>query len=213
MGCVQAKSSTYSPHQGIEKMKLDGGYIKGDSGGIPITHKQLGKVQASKELTRLIQSGDLSLKDKHIVRVESGSGGGAGGEAERERSGGSRNVSKRAVRKKIGEDELVDGWPKWLVDNVSADLLEGLVPKSADSYDKLAKVSVDVAIVTVLPGLSTIFFIYYVYVSFWILSPIVLEPCATIMIVKVVIDFDITRSFLLLGYERNSCIIFTILSN
>lgn len=163
MGCVQAKSSTYSPHQCIEKMKLDGGYVKGDSGGIPITHKQLGKVQASKELTRLIQSGDLSLKDKHIVRVEAGSGGGAGGEAERESSGGSPNVSKRVVPKKIGEDELIDGWPKWLVDNVSADLLEGLVPKSADSYDKLAKVSIDVAMVTVTPGLGTIFYILCIY--------------------------------------------------
>lgn len=144
MGCVQAKAS---PHQVIETLKLDGGYVKGASGGLPITHKQLGKVQASKELMRLLQSGDLGLKDKHTVRVEAaGSSGGAGGEAERERSGGSRNVSKRVVPKKIGEDELVDGWPKWLVDNVSADLLEGLVPTSADSYDKLAKVSVDVAI-------------------------------------------------------------------
>ncbi|GLT63955.1 hypothetical protein SLA2020_364780 [Shorea laevis] len=103
MGCVQGKSSTYSPHQPIEKLKLDGEYVK----------------------------------DRKLEGSDS-----AGGEsAERERSGGSRNVSKRiAPKKKIGEDELVDGWPKWLVDNVPENLLEGLVPKSADSYDKLAKI-------------------------------------------------------------------------
>uniref|UniRef100_A0A1U7YEN6 Probable serine/threonine-protein kinase At1g54610 n=1 Tax=Nicotiana sylvestris TaxID=4096 RepID=A0A1U7YEN6_NICSY len=37
-------------------------------------------------------------------------------------------------------DELVDGWPKWLVDNIPKEVLVGLVPKTADSYDKLAKV-------------------------------------------------------------------------
>lgn len=144
MGCVQGKSSTYSPHQPIEKLKLDGEYVKGSSGGVPINHKQIGKVQAGKELTRLLQSADFGVKDRKLEGSDS-----AGGEAaERERSGGSGNVSKRiAPKKKIGEDELVDGWPKWLVDNVPENLLGGLVPKSADSYDKLAKViSVDIDI-------------------------------------------------------------------
>lgn len=53
--------------------------------------------------------------------------------------GGGGNVSRRFVEKKIGE-ELVDGWPKWLVDNIHRDILAGMVPKSADSYHKLAKV-------------------------------------------------------------------------
>ncbi|XP_022751003.1 probable serine/threonine-protein kinase At1g54610 isoform X3 [Durio zibethinus] len=48
--------------------------------------------------------------------------------------------SQRHVSKKIGGDELIDGWPKWLVDNISTEVLVGLVPKSADSYDKLDKV-------------------------------------------------------------------------
>ncbi|KAL3818827.1 hypothetical protein ACJIZ3_004732 [Penstemon smallii] len=48
---------------------------------------------------------------------------------------------KRILVKKIdGADELVDGWPRWLLENVHPDALAGLVPKSADSYDKLAKV-------------------------------------------------------------------------
>ncbi|KAF2284305.1 hypothetical protein GH714_020357 [Hevea brasiliensis] len=53
---------------------------------------------------------------------------------------GVRNVSQRFTSKKIGGDELVDGWPKWLVDNIPTEVLAGLVPKSADSYDKLAKI-------------------------------------------------------------------------
>uniref|UniRef100_A0A0E0IF20 [RNA-polymerase]-subunit kinase n=1 Tax=Oryza nivara TaxID=4536 RepID=A0A0E0IF20_ORYNI len=37
------------------------------------------------------------------------------------------------------EDELVDGWPTWLLDNVPREALQGIVPKSADAYDKIAK--------------------------------------------------------------------------
>ncbi|PKU63283.1 probable serine/threonine-protein kinase At1g54610 isoform X1 [Dendrobium catenatum] len=37
-------------------------------------------------------------------------------------------------------DELVDGWPRWLVNNIPKDVLAGLVPKSADSYVKIDKV-------------------------------------------------------------------------
>ncbi|KAM7461435.1 hypothetical protein LguiA_029556 [Lonicera macranthoides] len=50
------------------------------------------------------------------------------------------NVSQRISIEKIGADELVDGWPKWLVENISSDVFASLVPKSAYSYDKLAKV-------------------------------------------------------------------------
>lgn len=45
-----------------------------------------------------------------------------------------------AEEKKIARYECADGWPKWLVDNVPSDVLATLVPKSADSYEKLAKV-------------------------------------------------------------------------
>lgn len=36
--------------------------------------------------------------------------------------------------------EFVEGWPKWLVDNIPPNVLASLVPKSVDSYDKLGKV-------------------------------------------------------------------------
>ena len=65
---------------------------------------------------------------------------------------------ERVVPKKIGGDELVDGWPKWLVDNIPADVLGGLVPRSADSYDKLAKVSIGFDVV--------IKFFYYINLAY-----------------------------------------------
>lgn len=46
------------------------------------------------------------------------------------------------LMKKGVEDELVDGWPKWLVDNIPSDVLKNIVPKSADSYTKIDKVNI-----------------------------------------------------------------------
>lgn len=70
-----------------------------------------------------------SGEDRKIVKEE-----------EEKNGNGVGNVSQRIVVKKIGSDELVDGWPKWLVDNIPSEVLAALVPKSADSYDKVAKV-------------------------------------------------------------------------
>ncbi|XP_012700894.2 LOW QUALITY PROTEIN: probable serine/threonine-protein kinase At1g54610 [Setaria italica] len=38
------------------------------------------------------------------------------------------------------DEQLVDGWPTWLLDNVPREALEGIVPRSADAYDKIEKV-------------------------------------------------------------------------
>lgn len=62
-------------------------------------------------------------------------------EGERDAGSGQRvceNASEMV--EKIVADEMVDGWPKWLLKNVPKDKLAGLVPKTADSYDKLAKI-------------------------------------------------------------------------
>lgn len=87
-------------------------------------------------------------------RVNKGSGGGdvvvGGG------GGGGENVAKKEKNKvledaakesnskdldsKESKHEFVDGWPKWLLDNIPTNVLAKLVPKSADSYEKLAKV-------------------------------------------------------------------------
>ena len=38
------------------------------------------------------------------------------------------------------EDELVDGWPTWLLNNVPRETLQGIVPKSVFAYEKMEKV-------------------------------------------------------------------------
>ncbi|WVZ23763.1 hypothetical protein V8G54_002307 [Vigna mungo] len=51
------------------------------------------------------------------------------------------NVTQRSeVKKNIGaHSEFVEGWPKWLVDNIPPNVLDSFVPKSVDSYEKLGK--------------------------------------------------------------------------
>lgn len=131
MGCVQAKGMQYSSPRALDKLKLENGYVKGGSGGRPIGQKQ-------------VEKGDFKVDDKNLGGVGNRDGV-VGGERKITKEGeignnGVGNVSQRITIKKIGADELVDGWPKWLVDNMPRDALAGLVPKSADSYDKLAKV-------------------------------------------------------------------------
>ncbi|KAG2716440.1 hypothetical protein I3760_03G125800 [Carya illinoinensis] len=141
MGCAVVKnSSPYSSPHDIERLKLEHEYVPGGNGGRPINHTQLPRDPARKVLIR------NEVEYKYIVGAVNAKGG-AGGGGERmvvgngeKRSGGSGNVSKRVASKKIEGTELVDGWPKWLVDNVPGDLLAGLASKSADSYDKIAKV-------------------------------------------------------------------------
>lgn len=74
-----------------------------------------------------------------------GSGGKLGGaEVERAGNGSSGNVFGGLSQ---GEEDTLEGWPKWLVNNVPRRVLEGLVPKSADSYRKIDKVMKSVHIV------------------------------------------------------------------
>lgn len=123
MGCVQARGIQYTPPQSLEKKKIQNGYVKGGPGG----RSNVQKV-AEKDETKGGNQENIG-EERKIVKEEEGKNGNGVG-----------NVSQRIVVKKIGSDELVDGWPKWLVDNMPADVLAALVPKSADSYDKLAKV-------------------------------------------------------------------------
>ncbi|KAL8473737.1 hypothetical protein ACS0TY_030545 [Phlomoides rotata] len=120
MGCVQGKgTTTNSPKGSLEKLKLDGAYIKVENAG----------------RGRPLHGG---------AAVDTGGGRGRGG------GGGERRISRESEKgnhgggnvseKKISADEMVDGWPQWLIDNIPLDALAGLFPKSADSYDKLAKV-------------------------------------------------------------------------
>ncbi|XP_022751002.1 probable serine/threonine-protein kinase At1g54610 isoform X2 [Durio zibethinus] len=134
MGCVQVKStSTYSPSQRLQKLKQVHTYAqrgdevqklpREDSNRMLVRHegevKNVGMVNGAKGGVQ-----QVITKEGEIVRNDCANG----------------KFSQRHVSKKIGGDELIDGWPKWLVDNISTEVLVGLVPKSADSYDKLDKV-------------------------------------------------------------------------
>lgn len=114
MGCVQTKPSTYSPIKGLEHLKSQYGYLKGE------------KIQHG-----IVRNQKSSIGDDsgNVVKRQSESGA---------VDGRGKDLSKAS--RKIGGDDLVDGWPKWLLDNVEKDALVGLVPKSADSYEKIAKV-------------------------------------------------------------------------
>ncbi|KAH6774692.1 Protein kinase superfamily protein [Perilla frutescens var. frutescens] len=117
MGCVQAKETACSPPQKptLERLKLENGYVRVENVSRP-----------SRDFSKAVDGGGGG--ERKISR-----------ESERKHGGG--NVSQRiSVKKIVAVDETVDGWPRWLVENVKGDVLAGLVPKSADSYDKLAKV-------------------------------------------------------------------------
>ncbi|XP_050365927.1 probable serine/threonine-protein kinase At1g54610 [Argentina anserina] len=110
MGCVQAKPDTNGAGS-ARPVGLE--RLKMDNGYEPQRRPDNGSGGEESD----------SLNGSEVAERDSGRASASGG----------RRISG-------DEDELVDGWPKWLTDNISKDVLKGLVPKSADSYDKLDKV-------------------------------------------------------------------------
>lgn len=123
MGCAQGKYSVSSSPTpgGLEKLKMESGYVgKGDMAG-------------PRRSTGQRYSGRLP-KPEQPTRKYNGARAGNGEERKLSDTGRVRFVE-------VGGEEVVDGWPKWLTDNVPREVLGGLIPKSAENYDKLAKVS------------------------------------------------------------------------
>ncbi|KAK2979901.1 hypothetical protein RJ640_020143 [Escallonia rubra] len=139
-----------SPPRGLEKLKLENGYVKGEYNG---ARRSTGQRPLPKDTGRILKPEPRNSSSNYgsSGRKSGGSRGGQDGklvtrEAERGSGGpgggGGGNVSQRiTLAKPAGEEELVDGWPKWLTDNIPKEALAGLVPRSAESYDKLDKVS------------------------------------------------------------------------
>ncbi|PKI72023.1 hypothetical protein CRG98_007569 [Punica granatum] len=137
MGCVQGRpESMNSPPKGLDKLKQENGYITRRGSGNMDPRRSTGQ--------RHLQEGPTGRRQPLIPRGKGGgggSGGGGGGRfggAEVERAGNGSSGDVFGLGR--GEEETVDGWPKWLVNNVPRHVLKGLVPKSADSYDKIDKV-------------------------------------------------------------------------
>ncbi|KAG6624193.1 probable serine/threonine-protein kinase At1g54610 [Carya illinoinensis] len=145
MGCVQAKPPESSESRGLGKLKQENGYI--GRGGFVGHRRSTGQRDmhggSGKEYIRA-----ESKKQHPSYGNKNGGVGDVGGEGkligrerDRESGGNGGSMSQRiSWLKPIEEIEVVDGWPKWLTDNIPRQVLTGLVPRSADSYVMLTKV-------------------------------------------------------------------------
>ncbi|KAI3820311.1 hypothetical protein L1987_07856 [Smallanthus sonchifolius] len=138
MGCAPTKPLMDSSHQGLHKLKMENGYVRGsrnsNSSGRNFSNSSGSGSGGSRK-----EKAVSGREGKEGTRRSNGSGGGSSSGGGR---GGSDGVMRRSSVSVISDDldELVDGWPKWLTDNVPKHALDGLVPKSAEAYDKLDKI-------------------------------------------------------------------------
>lgn len=151
MGCVQGKPSpTYNRQHsrgvggggGLQKLKIDNGYVTVGPGkqSSVVAHKPaFVEIPVIKD-NNIVNNNTINSNNNNNENMEKEAGG---EDDSRQQATIIGKVSQRntGVIKKIGSDELIDGWPKWLVDNIPSHVLSNLVSKTADSYDKLAKVS------------------------------------------------------------------------
>jgi cyclin-dependent kinase 12/13 len=135
MGVVQAKPSQSSSSRGFDKLKQENGYV--GKGEFMADRRSTGQRDAHRESA-----------GRHRPQSRKQNGGEGEGKLANmgkrvDVGGNGENVSqKTSVFKRIEEAELVDGWPKWLVDNVPREVLSGIVPKSVESYVMFSKVCV-----------------------------------------------------------------------
>ncbi|CAL5209360.1 unnamed protein product [Lathyrus oleraceus] len=137
MGCVQAKPSEESDegtsnYRGLNRFKMENGYVPSSDF---VAHRR-STGQSQKHVDQIKNSDHHRVYEKqprkHKVVVDYSVAG-------KGKRNGELKDSKKQLNKCF-EDELVDGWPKWLVDNVPSHGLDGLVPKSAESYKMIDKV-------------------------------------------------------------------------
>lgn len=135
MGCVQGKATGYSFNRTVEEIKQQNGYRDRGRG-----REQQQQEEVKPELGTIKKSTGAGNGEENKISNR-----------ERERLvldektdalGNNNNNDGNVEKKKINGEDVVDGWPKWLVDNIHRDILAGMVPRSADSYHKLAKVSI-----------------------------------------------------------------------
>lgn len=128
MGCAQGKPSMHSPPRGLEKLKLESGYIargeyvrpRRSTGQRPHEPREKNAVGR-----RPSDANRDTINERNLVITNEGQ---------------KQTNESKTTATTHEEEELIDGWPKWLVDNIPREVLAGLVPKSADSYDKIDKV-------------------------------------------------------------------------
>lgn len=183
MGCTQGRPSVNSPPLGLQKLKTENGYVKGEYAAARRStgqrHYAVGAGHFLRQESRdggsngKTSGGSRGSHEKKPIHIEGSrvslhdDEGGTYGRSGTTSSSGSRRIQEKklinldeqranssvngdvgnaSVRtssmKSDGDDgELVDGWPKWLTDNIPKDALAGLTPRSAETYDKIDKVS------------------------------------------------------------------------
>ncbi|KAL3845395.1 hypothetical protein ACJIZ3_002798 [Penstemon smallii] len=138
MGCaISTRPSMKSPPQGLEKLKMENGYVKGRYVGPRRSTGQRPFRQESRRNTKPeSRNGNVKEGNMHVVMD--------GGRKSNTSSHGDENngnvIERVDLMNKSGDDELVDGWPKWLIDTIPKKVLMNIVLKSADSYVKIDKV-------------------------------------------------------------------------
>ncbi|KAI3464694.1 hypothetical protein Pfo_021357 [Paulownia fortunei] len=152
MGCAQStRPSMKSPPEGLEKMKLENECVKGGYVG---ARRSTGMRHFRQEPVRFMKPEPRNGNRDHVTNGKAffrGRGNAEegnmvameGGRKSISSNGGENNgnVSEKFdLTNKAGEDEVVDGWPKWLTDNIPRQVLRNIVLKSADSYCKIDKV-------------------------------------------------------------------------
>ncbi|TYJ30260.1 hypothetical protein E1A91_A06G120900v1 [Gossypium mustelinum] len=126
MGCVQGKNPMKSPPRGLEKLKMENGY------------KGKGAFAAHRRSTGQRYTDPDRVHKPEPPKQLNGFGSADGVVTGKEKESSNETVERRNVL--VAGDDMVDGWPKWLIDNIPKEVLAGLVPKSAESYDKLDKI-------------------------------------------------------------------------
>ncbi|MQL71386.1 hypothetical protein Taro_003711, partial [Colocasia esculenta] len=127
MGCVQGKSasSVFSPPLGLEKLKLDHGYVGGvkrqPGDGSAAGNGGAGEIRGRGNAgDDVVKEGDASIP-LHPAPVHD-------------------VLPPAPLGLEGGKEEMVEGWPLWLLQNIPREALVKFVPRSADDYIMIEKV-------------------------------------------------------------------------
>ncbi|KAL6603191.1 hypothetical protein ACP70R_043552 [Stipagrostis hirtigluma subsp. patula] len=146
MGCVQGKSSRGSPARsdgrGLDRLMRDNGYYRPAPGAASRLSDPLPAATAAerappaREPPRRAAATASGRSDTERTPPDDDTTTGTAAAAAAHQATPPLPPHPPPRR----DDELVDGWPTWLLDNVPREVLQGIVPKSADAYDKIEKV-------------------------------------------------------------------------
>nr|XP_027189863.1 probable serine/threonine-protein kinase At1g54610 isoform X2 [Cicer arietinum] len=138
MGCVQAKPFEFESENttsALDRFKMENGYVP--TSDFLANRRSTGQKHVHLHTISREEDSDYlhnrQHPTKHKVQVVDSSG-------REKKDSDFKYISKKKQSNKCFEDDMVDGWPKWLVDNVPTHILAALVPKSAESYKMIDKV-------------------------------------------------------------------------